>query len=504
MAYDQARLEQALINADKAGDTEAAATFATEIRKMRGITQELAKPSNPTLGEFVFGDATAGEYAKGRINAAKDVFKPETWKNIGSELANFQPLPDDLSSALREEPKPDSNFDPSGLAMSAMPLTAMSKTAMAFLKPTSNNVNQKLVDAAIREGIPLMRSQVTGSKPAAITESVLENLPATSSKQLALREAQKKAYNAAVLKTAGAKGTDATPDILLATRNKLGAKFEDIAGRNSIDFNKGVTADLANVAHEATRRLSKPDPIVNTIDDILADVGKNGILPGTKYQGWRETLGRMAKGNDSEAHYASEVKKVLDKSFSKQISGADSAAWKEASTQYGNLKVIMQAMGGPGSEQLLGNIPANQLSMAVTRQVGKEGRSLGRGNLSELANIGKSFISNGIQDSGTAQRLFYQRLLTGNLVGAVPGAAVGYYEGGVPGAVAGGLAGAGLAHGAPKLAQMLVNSGMHTGSPTSQKLSKLLMQRGALGTSASAQNNYLANLLNEQRNQNGQ
>ncbi len=40
MAYDLQRLEQALINADKAGDVEAAKMFAAEIRNMRGQTQE--------------------------------------------------------------------------------------------------------------------------------------------------------------------------------------------------------------------------------------------------------------------------------------------------------------------------------------------------------------------------------------------------------------------------------------------------------------------------------
>lgn len=45
MAYDPARLEQALINADKAGDTEAAKMLAAEIRKMRA-TPEL-EPTEP-------------------------------------------------------------------------------------------------------------------------------------------------------------------------------------------------------------------------------------------------------------------------------------------------------------------------------------------------------------------------------------------------------------------------------------------------------------------------
>ena len=49
MAYDLARLEQALVNADKAGDVDAAKAFATEIRKMRG-TQSAANATPSALG----------------------------------------------------------------------------------------------------------------------------------------------------------------------------------------------------------------------------------------------------------------------------------------------------------------------------------------------------------------------------------------------------------------------------------------------------------------------
>ena len=321
-----------------------------------------------------------------------------------------------------------------------------------------DDVQAGLAKSATAEGIPLRASQVTGSKPLAITESVMENLPMTSAKQLAQKSAQQEAFNAAVLKRAGVAANKATPEVLANTKKALGNVFEDIAERNSIDFNKGVTDKLADVAKEASRRLAKPEPITNTIDDILADVNKAGLLDGKKYQGWRETLGRMARGNDSEAHYAGQVKRALDNAFSSQISGADAAAWKQASTQYGNLKNILAAMGGAGKDSLAGNIPPSQLAAALTRQVGKEGKALGRGDLNELSKVGRAFISENLPDSGTAQRTFYQNLLTGNLAGTIPGAGIGYYADGPEGALVGAGLGAGAAFGGPKLAQALMNS----------------------------------------------
>jgi hypothetical protein len=249
---------------------------------------------------------------------------------------------------------------------------------------------------------------------------------------------------------------------LAAQKSALGSTFEDIAGRNSIDFNKGVTNKLADIANQASRRLAKPEPITNTIDDILADVNKSGVMEGAKYQGWRSELGRMARGSDTEAHYAGQVKKALDEAFNSQISGADAEAWKTASRQYGNLKNVLQAMGGAGTEQLSGNIPPSQLAQALTRQVGKEGKALGRGDLNELSKVGRAFISENIPDSGTAQRSFYQNLLTGNLasagLGAGGGAGIGYMYGGPKGALEGSGLGAAATLGGPKLAQALMNS----------------------------------------------
>lgn len=355
---------------------------------------------------------------------------------------------------------------------------------------------ETLVNEATSEGIPLRASQVTGSKPLAITESVLENLPFTSKEQLAQKAAQKEAFNRAVLSRAGIEANQATPEVLAAQKAALGSQFEDIASKNAIDFNKGgVTTKLADIADEASRRLSHPGPITNTVDDILKDVKPNGLLDGTKYQGWRETLRRMSNGNDTQAHYASQIKKTLDQAFNSQISGADAKAWSEASRQYGNLKTILKAMGGPGLETGVSNISPAQLSSAVTNTVGREGKALGRGDLNTLSKVGRAFISENLPDSGTAQRQFYQNLLTGNVAGAIPGAAIGYHENGPEGAVMGAGIGAATMLAGPKLAQALLNSkagqaymtkGLLPLTPAYRQLLSQALRTGATGTAMTA------------------
>lgn len=321
------------------------------------------------------------------------------------------------------------------------------------INPIRNAQNaevSRLAQVAASEGIPLDAAAVTGSKPLQAVNAVMENLPFTAGKEAAKGQARQQAFNAAVLKRAGINANNAAPEVLAAQKQALGKTFEDIAGRNAINFT-GLNSQLDDIVNQASRRLppDRAGAIANTVEDMRSQL-QDGILAGTNYQGWRTELGRMARGNDAEAHYFSQLKKALDKAFSAQVSGADAAAWRQASSQYGNLKTIMNAMGGAGANPATGNIAPAQLNQAFTSAMSREGKALGRGELNDLVRVGQTFVRDQVPNSGTAQRLLYQSLLTGGLglgggiaAGADPVDALKY------GAY-------GLA--APKLAQMLLNS----------------------------------------------
>lgn len=322
--------------------------------------------------------------------------------------------------------------------------------AVSPVKNALNPEQARLAAVAQRENIPLDAAALTGSKPLQTMNSVFANLPLTAGPEAARQEATKQAFNRAVLQRAGISADSATPDVLAVQKKALGRTFEDIAGRNAIDFNQGsVMQELTDIATQAQRRLAQPGPIVNTVDDILADAA-SGSMPGLKYQGWRETLRTMAAGNDTQAKLAADVKKALDRAFSAQISGADAQAWQQASRQYGNLKTISQAMGGAGNEAASGNVPAAQLAAALRNSVSREGNALGRGDLNDLARVGQLFVRDNVPNSGTAQRQLIQSLLTGGgaggaslMFGADPTTALAI--------------GAGSAAG-PRVAQAVVNS----------------------------------------------
>ena len=344
-----------------------------------------------------------------------------------------------------------------------------------------------LAAAAEREGIPLRASQATGSKPLAIAESVMENLPFTSGSQIAGKQAQKDAFQRAVLARAGITGeTAATPEVLAAQKATLGKGLGDIAERNSLDFNKGLTDQLAAITDKATQHLPpvKAAQIAEQVDQILSQVDKTGAMAGTQYQGWREPLRVLAKKGDEFSSYYGQIRSAMDDAFRGQLLGAQGEAFRDLSGKYANVKTIANAMGGSSADSAIGNIPPAQLSAALSQSVGREGKALGRGDPNELARIGRRFISPNVPDSGTAQRQLIQGLLTtggGSAIGA--GAALASGHDPMEGAGYG-LAAGGASLLAPKLVQALMNSGA----------GQEYLKKGAVALTAS-QRDMIANAL---------
>lgn len=330
------------------------------------------------------------------------------------------------------------------------------------IRPVKQNLSaeqQALAQAATREGIPLSAGQATGSRPLQTIESVMENLPLTSGPQLAGREAQQRAYTAAALRRAGITADTAAPEVLAVQKAALGGTIGDIAKRNKLDFNKGLTDKLAGITDDAAQHLP-PDlagKVGGTVDKVLSQVDNTGNMAGTNYQGWREPLRGLSTNTETGRNFQA-IRRAMDESFQGQLGGAEGETLRKASREYANLKTIMNAAGGPGAAAASNQIAPAQLSAAVRQAMGKEGVALGRGDLNELSRIGTTFVRDQIPNSGTAQRQFIQNLLTTG-----GGAGTGALGAGMTGhdPWAGAAIGAGVGAGAlaaPRVAQMAMNS----------------------------------------------
>ena len=331
------------------------------------------------------------------------------------------------------------------------------------LRPVASKLGPEeaaLTAAAQREGIPLTAGQATGSRPLQITESVMENLPLTSGSQIAGREAQQRAFTAAALRRAGIQGDSANAGALLTQKNALGRQIGDVAERGTLVFDDPLITKIVTILHDAQTHLpsDQAKKVAGTVDQIMSQVEANGAMRGTNYQGWREPLRALASEGGGTGRIYADLRKALDSAFRSQIPAADREAVEGATRQYANVKTIIDAMGGAGNLPATGQISPAQLSAALGRALGREGKALGRGDLNELARVGQIFVRDQIPNSGTAQRQLIQSLLTTGGGAGVGGAAAAATGNNPVEGMAYGLAAGGASLAAPKLVQALMNS----------------------------------------------
>ena len=281
-----------------------------------------------------------------------------------------------------------------------------------------------LAGKAEAAGIPLSAAQKTGSRPLAITESVLENLPFTADRQLAIKEAQKQAFNAASLKTIGETSNKATPEVLNAARVRIGQQFQDLAARNVVGLDDEFVNALARI--DASRTIFSSPKINDTVEKAL-ELAASGKISGREYQTIRSSLGKLSKSaftSDAELGQALEaVRSALDDAAERSISKADKQAWGEARRQWQALKVIEKAAAPTSADAVAGNVSPAKLAQALN-VVDKKGFTYGTGqqDLGDIARIGQAFVKESIPNSGTAQRSFYQNMIE-NPLRIIPAAA---------------------------------------------------------------------------------
>lgn len=321
--------------------------------------------------------------------------------------------------------------------------------AVAPIQSALSPADQQLANVLKTNGVPMDLAQATNSKPLRIVNSIFDNLPFTSGVEEAKRAAQQEAFNKAVLASTGTDATKATPEVIAGAYNRIGGVFNDLSKRNSINIDGPLVNDLFNTYDKYQKVLdANQRPLIgNTINDLL---NVRGILPGETYQATRSTLGRLTKNADPNVvQAAKEIRTALDNAAERSLNGEDVAAWQQARSQYANLQPIAQAM--KASNAVSGDIPPAQLRQALVTANPKN-YVTGKGDLNDLARAGVRFLWNPIPNSGTAQRMLYQGLLTGSGLGLGT-----YYETGDPtkslGVAAGGLLG-------PVVAQKALNSGL--------------------------------------------
>lgn len=331
----------------------------------------------------------------------------------------------------------------------------------------------RLAQVARESGIPLTAAQQTGSKPLQIMESVFGNLPFTAGPQQAQQQAQRAAFNRAVLAKAGIDADNASPEVLDAAFKQIGQRFDDAAARTTVAIDQPFYDAVDAAAQNYGRRLpTDVAPVFQSYMDDIAAMRAAGQQPGvtgttidgTAFQNVYSNLRRSARNAKARPELQEALNSLAD-SFDDAMArtganpgnlpataGAQGMAanpvddWMAARSDYRNLLPVDKAMNSTTAAATGGDIPPTALAQAVRQQ---GGYSRGRGDLNDLARVGTAFVRDNIPDSGTAQRLFYQQLLTGGVGG------LGYVSTDDPAMQAASVA---LSLGGPRAVQMAYNS----------------------------------------------
>lgn len=530
---DLTQLETALRNAHSAGDEAGARALAAEIIRQRGQTKAPAPASaqiDPSEGEFPFspfgidtglmmpqgvsrflagagkaftdlgrgvGQLT-GNVSQQEIDEAKRRDAPlmnttgGTLGNIAGNVALAAPtafvpgantvtgsaVVGGILGALQPTATGESRGSNmavgagggGGGAAAAKVLGRLVRPVQSELSPELSDLAKKAKDA----GIPLDAADITGSRPLKVIRSVFESLPLTADKQAAINEAKRAAFNRAVLQNVGESADKATPEVLNAARTRIGGEFNRLTQNQNIPLGDGFLNTLGQIDANTTPFSSSG--IRGAVNNGL-DLAQRGTIDGRTYQNVRSVLGKRAndafKGSDSELGGAlKSIRKALDDEAGNALSGADKDAWQAARNQWQNLKVVEKAAAPTSADAVAGNVSPAKLAQALA-QIDRKGYTYGtRGdNMGDLARIGQAFVKDQIPNSGTAERTFMTRLLTGNPIETL-------WQTGV-----GGISMPAQAAINSKAGQAYLTNGLLPKNARTQMIANILRQ-GAIGTGA--------------------
>ena len=320
---------------------------------------------------------------------------------------------------------------------------AFKKLITPFASQLSNNAKE-MARLAKGMGIKLTAGQETGSPFLQTMESTYNQLPFTAKTQGAEYAAQRAAFNRAVLKQAGVDADSASPKVLAEAFRRIGAEFDDLAARTTIDVDMKTFDDIQTVAANYTKRLKTDQrPVVQSyVDDLLemrdaifkGAAGKKGLairspdavnpgdqptgvqINGAEYQRISSDIKRRARKAAADPDLQSALNglaKHLDELLERSGGPEIREAWTSVRRRYNNLDTINKSMKlGSQAERTDGNIPFGSFKNQVSKK-DNTGFSRGRGPMNDEARVGDFLGSSRPPDSGTARRNYMTGLLTG-------------------------------------------------------------------------------------------
>jgi hypothetical protein len=281
----------------------------------------------------------------------------------------------------------------------------------------------KLAQYLDDQGVPLTAGQRVGS------EALRRKEGFTQAGQ-DLMETQAEAFTKAALKTTGTDAARATPEVLKAIDDRIGAVFDDVVkGVDVTPDPKAVTALSEAVStYKSLAPTGNQAPIIsNVFEETVTAMRGGNTIPAATLKVWRSNLSKLTASTDQATRAAAiEALEAVDDMMASALTSAgragDVARLAEARTQWRNFLAVQRAATGAGEGAAAGLISPSALRNATVNQ-GRASYAQGtRGDIADLARAGEGVIKK-LPTSGTAENM--RALMPSGVwgaLGAAPGA----------------------------------------------------------------------------------
>jgi hypothetical protein len=312
--------------------------------------------------------------------------------------------------------------------------------------PARREAAAKVLEQA---GIVPTLGQRTGAKPIQTLESVLAEMPATSAKVQAQRAAQQSGFNQQIAKFLGEQGdeiSEGTIDSVLRRGNEL---YDKVGKSTVVKIDDDALNAIEDVWQQASLSLKTEEKtLFQAAIDRLLGANVKGGMPGEEFIKVRSQLSKASTSSDAPFAGAMRgLREVLDDALERSA-GKETAAALTKARQQMRLALVLRDSGAASE----GAASVRKVAGAVER-ANRKGKM--PGDVKEFVRAASELLPDRVPNSGTAQRLMMQNMLTGQ---AMPGA-LGLGAGLLTGDPITGIAAAGAAYGGPRALLALMNSG---------------------------------------------
>jgi len=289
-----------------------------------------------------------------------------------------------------------------------------------------NKVREGNVTRLEREGIPVSPGQRSGAPLTQTMESVMKYLPASTGQAAKFTDLQQRAYTRALLRRAGIDSDTATPETFRAGQQRFNQAYSDLEANTVLmGGSSKMKSTLDNIASEYEKGFSgQMNRTFKSMRDDLMNWSNGSPRQGQTFQRMQEELSAEisraarndAPGSERYKQALLGLRGALFDLMEQNTAPAVAKEWRRVNREYAIFKTLEESMLDPSQA----TINTGFINPRVVARVEKTQmpESWTRGNpdvdsFSNLVKAGAGIIPDPIPNSGTAQRMFAQDLLTG-------------------------------------------------------------------------------------------